>query len=250
MLLREDTARAWEFLREHPALTGFVLVGGTALTLHIGHRLSEDLDFGFGALKLPRARLDALRRSGLEHGFPFVGNDEPNDVDDFAIAGMDMHDYQQNYLVARTVKATFFCPDPEVVVHLAPSAERGPRIATLDEIFAMKCLVSADRSKTRDWFDLYTLMHDHGFTAEHFEGVFAKSKVPQKMEIALNRLSSGRTNMQDEGYDALLANPPTPKAMSAFFLGVADDARTAAASRRMRELGADAAQRKSHPKVA
>ena len=32
MLLREDTARAWEFLREHPALTGFVLVGGTALS--------------------------------------------------------------------------------------------------------------------------------------------------------------------------------------------------------------------------
>ena len=236
MQLREDTARVWEFLREHPALTGFVLVGGTALALHIEHRQSEDLDFGFGALRLPRARIKALRLAAREHGIAFVANDDPTAVEEFIISGMDLNDYQQNYLVAQTVKLTFFCPDPEVLVHIAPGAEHVPRVATLDEIFAMKCLVSADRSKSRDWFDLYTLMRDHGYTPAQFEGVFFASKVPQKMDIALTRLCSGRPHQQDEGYQSLLANPPSLAQMSAFFLQVADEAHAAAAKRRLLDL--------------
>ena len=241
MQLREDTARVWAFLRGHPALTGFVLVGGTALALHIEHRQSEDLDFGFGALRLPRARIEALRLAAREHGIAFVANDEPNAVEEFINSGMDLNDYQQNYLAAETVKVTFFCPDPEVLVHIAPGAAHGPRVATLDEIFAMKCLVSADRSKSRDWFDLYTLMRDHGYTSAQFEGVFFTSKVPQKMEIALTRLCSGRPHQLDEGYESLLENPPSLTQMSEFFLQVADEARAAAAKRRLLELRHDTA---------
>jgi len=234
--LREDTGRAWEFLQRHAALTGFILVGGTALTLHIGHRLSEDLDFAYRDLRLPRARINALRRAGLEANFPFTANDEPNAIEEFELSGMDLHDYQQNYLVAGSVRTTFFCPDPEVAMHLGPGAPRGPRVATLEEVFAMKCLVIADRSKTRDWFDLFTLMRDHSFTPAQFEQVFAISRVPQKMEIALNRLMSARPHELDEGYDSLLPNPPTLNEMSEFFSGVADEARAAAAERVMREM--------------
>jgi len=241
MQLREDTARVWAFLQGHPALTGFVLVGGTALALHIEHRQSEDLDFGFGALRLPRARIEALRLAAREHDIAFVANDEPSAVEEFIIAGMDLNDYQQNYLASETVKVTFFCPDPEVLVHIAPGSPHGPRVATLDEIFAMKCLVSADRSKSRDWFDLYTLMRDHGYTPARFEGVFFASKVPQKMEIALTRLCSGRPHQQDEGYESLLANPPSLAQMSEFFLQVADEARAAAAKRRLLALRRDTA---------
>ncbi len=236
MQLREETAQVWEFLREHPALTGFVLVGGTALTLRIGHRLSEDLDFSFGAVRLPRQRIEALRLSGRDSGMVFVANDEPNAVEEFLNSGMDLNDYQQNYLVADTVKVTFFCPDTETLVHIAPGADRGPRIATLDEIYAMKCLVCADRSKSRDWFDLYTLMHDHGYTAAQLEAVFSMSKVPQKMDIALKRLCSGRAHQQDEGYESLLTNPPSLSQMSEFFVQVADDARATAAKRRLLAL--------------
>lgn len=245
--LREDTARVWAFLRGHPALTGFVLVGGTALALQIEHRQSEDLDFGFGALRLPRARIEALRLAAREHGIAFVANDAPSAVEEFIIAGMDLNDYQQNYLASETVKVTFFCPDPEVLVHIAPGAEHGPRVATLDEIFAMKCLVSADRSKSRDWFDLYTLMRNHGYTPAQFEGVFFASKVPQKMEIALTRMCSGRPHQQDEGYESLLTNPPSLAQMSEFFLQVADEAHAEAAKRRLLELRRETAHQ--HPQV-
>jgi hypothetical protein len=114
-----------------------------------------------------------------------------------------------NRRMRRLIPGWRWVADPEVTIHLRPGAPRGPRLATLEEIFAMKCLVAADRSKTRDWFDLYTLMRDHGFTPSQFEQVFATSRVRQKMEIALNKLTSGRPHELDEGYDSLLANPPT-----------------------------------------
>ena len=53
--LAPETRRVWEFLSAQPALGGFILIGGTALTMHIGHRISEDLDFITVAHKLPRA---------------------------------------------------------------------------------------------------------------------------------------------------------------------------------------------------
>lgn len=58
------------------------------------------------------------------------------------------------------------------------------------------------------------------------------SGVPQKMDIALSRLCSGRPNQQDEGYESLLSNPPSVDLMSEFFIEVADEVRTAAARRR------------------
>jgi predicted nucleotidyltransferase component of viral defense system len=33
-------------------MRGFVLVGGTALTMHLGHRVSEDLDFMWADTRL------------------------------------------------------------------------------------------------------------------------------------------------------------------------------------------------------
>jgi hypothetical protein len=223
--LREDTKRVWDFLRNHPALAGFTLVGGTALALRIGHRLSEDLDFAFNATRLPRMRLEALKKSAQEHGLSFVANDPPQAVEDFDIAGMDLLDYQQIHLVAGTVKATFFSPDDEVRRHLGNAQSTGPRVAEMDELFAMKCLVCADRSKTRDWLDLYLLMRDHGYTPARLVDVFLTSGVPQKMDIALNRLTRGRPHEEDEGYQALMSDPPTLAEMSAFFGEVADSAR-------------------------
>jgi hypothetical protein len=231
--LREDTQRVWNFLRGHPALAGFTLVGGTALALRIGHRLSEDLDFAFNAVRLPRARLEALKKAAREHGIAFVANDPPQAVEDFEIAGMDLLDYQQNHLAAGSVKVTFFAPDEEARRHLVSGVEEGtgPRVAEQDELFAMKCLVCADRSKTRDWFDLYVLMHDHGYTPSRLVDVFVASGVPQKMAIALNRLSRGRPHEEDEGYQSLLADPPTLAEMSAFFTEVADAAQAELARR-------------------
>ena len=90
--------------------------------------------------------------------------------------------------------------------------------------------VTADRSKSRDWFDLYTLMRAHGYSAGKFESVFAASRVRQKMEIALGRLTGGRPHALDEGYESL-AKAPALEEMSAFFREVASQAREVSAAR-------------------
>lgn len=56
------TAALFEEIRENPLLNPFILIGGTALSLHIGHRVSEDLDFITLLRKLPRKALENLER--------------------------------------------------------------------------------------------------------------------------------------------------------------------------------------------
>jgi len=58
-LLPEATRALWLKLRDEPLLKGGILIGGTALTLRIGHRRSEDLDFAFLSQRLPNAAFEA-----------------------------------------------------------------------------------------------------------------------------------------------------------------------------------------------
>jgi len=218
-MLRPETDQLWRFLSGEPALAGFVLVGGSALTLHLGHRLSEDLDFAWPAHRLPVERLTALQRLAAERSFQFQRRDDPAAADEFEIAGMSLHDFQQDFLVNGIVKVSFFAADePLCRVLNRDAASSLPRIATLEELFASKCLVAASRSKTRDWFDLYVLMRHQGFTLEDFHAVFLRAGVPQQFDLALQRLCSGRPSLADEGYDQLLAEAPTLDDMRAFFI--------------------------------
>jgi len=89
---------------------------------------------------------------------------------------------------------------------------------SLSELFKTKCLVSAIRSKTRDWLDLYVLMHDHKFSMRDFSQAFREAGIEGQLTIALTRLCSGRPQADDEGYKHLLPNAPSLEDMTAFFV--------------------------------
>jgi predicted nucleotidyltransferase component of viral defense system len=217
-MLRPDTDLLWRFLSVQPALGGFVLVGGSALTLHLGHRVSEDLDFVWPGHRLPVERLTALQRLAAEHDFEFQRRDDPAAADEFEIAGMSLHDYQQDFLVKGSVKVSFFAADEPLSRILNSSSENTvPRIASLPELFASKCLVAASRSKTRDWFDLYVLMKCRGFTMDDFHAAFVRAGVPQQFDLALRRLCSGRPSRADEGYELLISDAPSLDDLRHFF---------------------------------
>ncbi|MEY4862603.1 MAG: hypothetical protein RLZ51_698 [Pseudomonadota bacterium] len=57
----EATQKNFSRLKDDPRLAGFTLVGGTALALQIGHRISEDLDFNIFGQKLPIKAIDGIR---------------------------------------------------------------------------------------------------------------------------------------------------------------------------------------------
>lgn len=221
-MLRPDTQRLWEHLQSEPALKGFVLVGGTALAMHLHHRLSEDLDFMFLGKKLPKGQIEALKRRALDAGFEFMANDSPAGLEEFINAGLDFSDYQQDCIVNGLVKVSFVAPEPENAKQLEPVESPGPRIASLAEIFRLKCIVAADRSKTRDWFDLYLLLQQKHFKPIEVMRAFERAGTPGKYDIAMMRLCSGKPGLNDEGYETLMENPPTRENMQRFFFEIRD----------------------------
>lgn len=214
-LLPQPTKKLWLALRNEPLLNGGVLIEGTALTLRIGHRRSEDLDFAFLSDRLPKPAINLLRRK-----FPdWVRNDNLASYDEFLIAGQSLHDYQQDFVSGEGVKITFLAEDKSHwPIFGVPSAQPAPlRVATTKEIFALKCLVSARRSKSRDWFDLYVLFREHGFEITDMTEAFQRANQSAEIDVALRRLSSGITSPDDEGYEALIQTPPSLETLKAYF---------------------------------
>jgi predicted nucleotidyltransferase component of viral defense system len=219
-VLRPDTEQLWDYLRENRALRGFVLVGGTALSMHLHHRISEDLDFMIPQTRLPRRQIEGLRRMAREAGFPFVPNDSIDGVREFEDTGMDYWDYMQDYVVGGTVKLTLVAPDPEVSALLLPGLDDRPRLATLHEIFKLKCIACANRTKSRDWLDMYVLLTGNYFKPADFYAAFEEAGVPMKFDIAMQRMCKDSIPESDEGYDTLLPDPPTIAQMQEYFIAL------------------------------
>ena len=195
-----------------------MLIGGSALALRIGHRRSEDLDLAFPDKRLPRGRLDGLLLIAAQAGFDFRRDDDEAALQDFAQDGLELHNYQQNFIVNDSVKVSFFAPDSTLAKVLTMPPEPVARIGALPELFKTKCLVSAVRSKTRDWLDLYLLLQEHGFTMRDFACAFREAGAEHQRDIALARLCSGVPQKDDEGYAHLLDHPPSLQEMTSFFV--------------------------------
>jgi len=217
-LLTPKTQALWDATQEEKALLpGFVLIGGTALSLHINHRISVDLDFAFIGSKLPRERIQRLIELLAEKGFQITPNDNPAALEDFSQGGEDLHDYHQDYVVDNEAKLTFVCPGSSTRQILGGNPTDPFRVATVDEIFKLKCHVVTQRNKSRDWFDLYTLFTQHGYTVDSLRETFDAMKQPYQADIALARLCSCTMNSHDEGYAQLLKNSPSTETMASYF---------------------------------
>lgn len=230
-MLRPDTQTLWNILQAEKGLGGFILIGGTALSMHLNHRLSEDLDFAFDGPKLPRPRIEALKRRLGARGWRFAPNDPIAALQEFEDTGLDLHDYQQNHIVGERVKLTFVAPEHEVRVQLLAAAPDHVRVASLEEIFRLKCIACANRSKTRDWLDLYLLLRGGYFQPIDMRAPFAAAGVIQKFDIAMQRLCSGKPEAGDEGYESLLAKPPSVTQMRDYFLDIRNQIERAVARR-------------------
>ncbi len=243
--LRPETAALWSHLADHPGLARFILVGGTALALHLQHRTSDDLDFMIPEIKLPRGRLRGLIRSLEDAGYRFAPNDRAEDLAEFEDSGLQLLDIQQNFVVhapgnaGRATKVTFVAPDRELRMLLLAGQPLRPRVASVEEIFHLKCIACANRTRTRDWFDLYVLLSRGLFQPMDMVQAFALAGVPGKLDIALLRLCSGRVPADDEGYQPLMDEPPSIAQMQALFESVRDTIETEKARLRAMEVAAE-----------
>ncbi len=131
--LPEATQRSLELLGAKKITRGFYLAGGSALALHLGHRLSVDLDFftaqSFDALALSRR---------LAQADTFTQDQRKKDT----LLG-----------TFAQVKVSFFRYSYPM---LAPTATvLNTAIASVPDIGAMKLEAIGTRGKKRDFIDLY-----------------------------------------------------------------------------------------------
>lgn len=217
--LAPDTARIWAQLNGHPLLKGFILIGGTALTMHIGHRVSEDLDFACTQpLKhLPRPQIKALIKDLAQKNVSMVLDQHPLDVEEFSESGLDLNNYQQNYIANDSVKVSLVCYDPPMDQFLPGTRDDPLRVATLGELFATKAYVCSERSKTRDWLDLYTLISEHGYSFQEVYDVYKTANRLAAFAIMVMRLRKCQPEMTDEGYLGLMEKPPSVDSLRHFF---------------------------------
>lgn len=213
----EATRKNFERLQNDPRLNGFTLVGGTALALQIGHRISEDLDFNIFGQALPKRKLDQLLADLENEGAKVESLISPDRKTAHKInTGYDLDDAIQDYLVNGS-KVTFHARHeqdrPAQQIQYLKSAEKikvaeqGFEILTVPALFVMKSIVVYDRVRSRDLFDLMILSKDHGYTLEDvFQAIAqnqpARHRDPEHFKsvatglIALDKTDEGFASIQ------------------------------------------------------
>jgi len=170
--LPDNTRHLFEKIRFNPALTDFTLVGGTAMSLQVGHRSSMDLDFCTFDEQLPSYKVNHFIQSLKDAGHQVFDATEPNQKAQFKInSGKNLDDYARDYVVDG-VKVTFFAYEaPNKTKAFLASQDVYTQLASfkvmsLKGLFATKSLVLEKRSKSRDLFDLWYLIDKVGFSID------------------------------------------------------------------------------------
>ena len=128
-------------------LDKYVLVGGSALTLHLCHRKSEDLDFFTYADNFDKKEI-----------FYFIKQFKDKEI-------LNQTDEQIDLLL-NGVKVTFFNAKWGF---LKPKISSRFNIAALEQIAAMKVNALFLRAKFRDYYDIYFLVKNGMGLKEMFE---------------------------------------------------------------------------------
>ncbi len=129
----------------------FRLVGGTALSLYRGHRVSVDIDLFSDALynSIDYNAIDRFLRAT----YPYV------DTSDYKVIGMGKSYYVGND-DNNCVKLDLYYTDNFIQELVLID---GIRIATEEEIIAMKIDVISRGGRKKDFWDIHELMHDYSF---------------------------------------------------------------------------------------
>ena len=151
-------------LMQIPVLNDFYLVGGTALALNFGHRLSVDLDL-FATTEFNNASLIP----SLEEKYPgFVYRNTHNPIGLFgSIDGVkvDFVKHHHHPLIEKTV------------------TEDGIRILSIPDIMAMKIAAIMKRGVKKDFWDIAELLHH--YTVEDFIHFYTKKYPSQQLLVSV-----------------------------------------------------------------
>ena len=177
--LAPQTGRLIEAVSQLECIKPFVLVGGTALSIQLKTRQSEDLDF---------MRWQQGKNDTLDIGWPSLQRDleTVGEVQVVQVAGFD-----QVLFVVDGVKISFYAaPRKRIATMREIPYMNNIRLADVESIGVMKMEAMMRRSKFRDYYDIYSILRS---------GVDIHKLIPLALEHSSHRLKT-------KGLMAMLTN--------------------------------------------
>jgi nucleotidyltransferase AbiEii toxin of type IV toxin-antitoxin system len=188
-ILPPDTALTWETIARIVPSTAY-LGGGTAIAVHLAHRVSRDLDFFFHHNSVDLDELAIM----LSAAGPFAITERaPGTLNGVFSAT------RVQFLHADEV-----CPQRLLE---SPTQVDGLRIAQISDLMAMKLKVVGDRGELRDYFDLMTIEEETRRTVDEGLALFIERFQPEYPEQAINHILLGLGYFDDVDPDETLPAP-------------------------------------------
>lgn len=161
-------------------ISHYVLCGGTALALQLGHRQSEDLDFMAWRIS---------RDEKPEVDWPAISKELEAKVGH--IDNMDMLGFDQVIFLVCGAKISFYVSD-KYMPRMEPIPYQGNiRIAPPSAILTMKLEVMLRRMKFRDYYDVYCIIRNGGDIAAGIDSAISYSQFNLKRKNIVAMLLSG-----------------------------------------------------------
>lgn len=189
--LAPHTLQIFEAVSKLDCIKPYLLVGGTALSLQIGTRQSEDLDF----MKWRTSKTEKMEVAWfqIEKELTTVGDIQHKDILDI--------DHVE-YLVSGVKFSFYACPKyspvSEPVEYL-----NNLRLADVKSIGAMKMEVMLRRSNFRDYYDIYSILKSGILINDLISLALTYSGHKLKSKNLLAMLTNGSRFMRDAHFDQL-----------------------------------------------
>ena len=190
--LAPHTGRLIEAVSKLECIKPFVLVGGTALSIQLENRQSEDLDF---------MRWKQNKDDDLDINWPQLQRELASigEVQDVQVSGFD-----QVLFVVDGVKISFYAAPRKRIatMHEVPYLNN-IRLADVESIGVMKMEAMMRRSKFRDYYDIYSILKNGADIHKLIPMALEHSGHKLKTKALLAMLTNGELFKKDEGFSLL-----------------------------------------------
>ncbi len=190
--LNKNTEQVFLSIKNLPLLNEYILIGGTALSLQIHHRLSEDLDFCKWQDD-QKINYKEIRWTEIE-----------KKLEQFGTVKTDILDLYQVNFHLNDVKISFYSNALASFREIQTSITyEHIRLANVQSLGAMKLEVMSRRYLFRDYYDVYSILQE-GISLKNLVSLCGRySRHRMKSKMILGILSNGSLFKQEENFELL-----------------------------------------------
>ena len=190
--LAPNVSKIFSSVSKLECIKPFVLVGGTALSLQLGTRLSEDLDFmRWKADKNDRLEIDW---PGIKRGLETIGK----------VENVDILGFDHALFIVDGVKLSFYAaPRKRLPAMREITIQDNLKVADVVSIGAMKMETMARRSRFRDYFDIYSVLKAGADFGKMVAMAISHSGYTLKEKNLLAILSNGERFCKEDNFKQL-----------------------------------------------